>query len=188
MRPLLLLFTFAGALVCTASAQTSIPIFNPAFNTDALNCTPSAYCYEQGGISGWLTGPSTGIIKPGTAQFPGGVPEGANVAYLGGSSITGSLSQALGATLQANTTYTLTLHVGHRLDEPFTGYLSSLQAGGVTVASSSGPIPPAGTFLEHVTVYQSGASPLQLGQPLAISIRSLGTGQTEIAEISLTVQ
>lgn len=134
----------------------------------------------------WLPGGFAGTIKPGTGQYPGGIPEGANVAFLGEPPTSaGSISQTLTATLQANTKYTLRLSVGHRADEAFTGYIATLVAGGVTIAFDGSLSPPAGTFLEDVIVYEARPSPLLLGQPLTISIQSLGTGQVNIDAVSL---
>jgi hypothetical protein len=56
------------------------------------------------------------------------------VAYIGGSNPTGSIFQTPGATVGANTTYTLTVTIGARADEVFTGHFAALGAGNVTLA------------------------------------------------------
>jgi hypothetical protein len=140
-------------------------------------------------VPAWLPGGFSGTLKPGAAQYTAGVvPEGVNVAYLGEPlTSTGSISQILDATLQANTTYTLSFFVGHRLDEAFTGYVAVLEAGGTPLASSgAGLFPAAGTFLEDTIVVKTGAQPVHLGQRLGISIQSLGLGQVDIDNVSLT--
>ena len=98
--------------------------------------------------------------------------------------------QTLAATVQPNTTYTLKLSVGARADVVYTGYLASIMAGNVTLASGNLPTPVGGTFITDFVQYSSGATPPQLGQPLQILIQSMGTGQVDIADVMLmaTVQ
>ena len=120
---------------------------------------------------------------------PGGVPGGADVAFMGRGLSTiqiGSISQTLGPTVRANTTYTLTLRVGARADIGFTGYSAALLAGNVTLAFDHTLDPAPGTFLTDVIVYQSAATPPQLGQRLQILVKSVGTGQFDIDNVSLT--
>ncbi len=88
--------------------------------------------------------------------------------------------------MQANTTYILTVEVGARADYVFTGYAASLLAGNVLLASGHKATPVGGTFVTEVIVYQSGATPAQLGQPLQILITSTGNGQVNIAGVGLT--
>jgi len=176
-------------LVATAFAQktvTTIPILNPGFEDDVLACA-GVDC-DAAPLTGWLCGPYAGVFKPGTAQFPHGVPGGTNVAYLGrgNTTITGSILQTLGAAVQPNTTYVLQLSVGARADYAFTGYIASLMAGNVTLASDNSLTPAPGTFLTDVIVYESGAAPPQLGQRLQILVKSIGAGQVDIDNVSLT--
>ena len=109
-----------------------------------------------------------------TTQYPGAPPPDCIArmycAYVGGSPTSGSILQTLGATVQANTTYILTVEVGARADNPFTGYAASLLAGNATLASGHKATPMGGTFVTEVVVYESGATPAQLGQPLQILI------------------
>jgi hypothetical protein len=183
IRPLLL--SLAALSMWTASAQVSIPILNPQFNADALACSPGSQCYEYG-ITGWLVGPLSGISKVSTAQYPSAPTQGLYVAFLGYPPTTGSMSQTLGATVQANTNYVLKVTVGARADFPFTGYLVALIAGNVTLATGNRATPTGGRFVTEEIVYQSGTAPAQLGQPLQILIKSLGTGQVSASNVSLT--
>jgi hypothetical protein len=193
-RFLPLVATLAASVFGTAFAQgTTIPILNPGFEADVLNCAPSEACYNAevpAWLPGWFNGGDSGTIKPGPAQYPGGVPGGVNVAFLGGSAcgyaVTGAIFQTLPATLQPNTTYILQFSVGHRADEAFTGYVASLLAGSIDVASDNSLNPAAGTFLEDTITYTTGPSPAERGQILAISIKSVGTGQVNVANVSLT--
>jgi len=182
-----LLLPLASLFVGVLSAQTpvSIPIINSIFQDDTLECSPGCAYLN---ITGWVVGPNTGIFKASTTSYPTAPASGLYVAYLGNTNSTGSILQTLGATLQANTTYTLTLAVGARADYPFTGYLASLMAGNVAVAASHSATPVGGTFVSDVIEYNSGASPAQLGQPLQIFVKSVGTGEVNIAKVTLTMQ
>ena len=170
MKRYLLVAALAATFLWTASGQEttiSISILNPQFNADELPCTPSANCYNIG-ITGWLIGPGTSVFKASTTQYPEAPAGGLYVAAIGGTVGTGSILQTLGATLQANTVYKLSLSVGARADLPFTGYAAALLAGNVTLAAGNKATPVAGTFLTEVVVYESGANPAQLGQPLQV--------------------
>jgi hypothetical protein len=68
----------------------------------------------------------------------------------------------------------------------FTGYSAALLAGNVNLAYDNSLAPAPGTFLTDVIVYNSGAAPPQLGQRLQILVRSVGTGQVDIDNVSLT--
>jgi hypothetical protein len=180
-----LLLSIAALSMWTASAQVNIPILNPQFNADTLACKPgSGSCYAYG-ITGWLAGPQSGYVLDSIAQFPSAPPEGLYVAFLGYQNSTGSISQILGDTLQANTTYTLKVSVGAAADYPFTGYAVALLAGNVTLALGNKATPTGGTFVTEVVVYESGATPAQLGKPLQIVVKSLGTGQVALSGVSL---
>jgi hypothetical protein len=189
MKRLLLLLVVAASVFGTAFAQetaTSIPILNPKFDMDVLTCSPSNTC-GQYGITGWIVGPGTGVAKFSTTQYPGIAPStGLYVADLGYSATSGSILQTVGATVQANTTYILTVEVGARADYVFTGYAASLLAGNVVLASGHKATPVGGTFVTEIVVYQPGATPAQLGQPLQILITSTGDGQVDVAGVSLT--
>lgn len=197
MRRTLLLLPWAAALLWTLSAQesppildpggTPIPISNPGFEDDKVSCAVGATC-DIPKITGWQLSGSAGTLKPGTAAYPVGIPEGVKVAYVGkrdGSA--GSISQTLNVTVAANKTYTLKISVGQRKDEPFPGYVTALEAGGVRLAYNDLLIPPAGTFLDDVIVYEAGPHPPQLGQRLTIFIQSRGAGLVNIDDVSLSV-
>jgi hypothetical protein len=172
-------------LAVPAQAQAvPIPVLNPKFNQDVLTCGPGSNC-NQYGITGWITGPQTFVLKASTAQYPGAPITGQYVGAIGTSSSSGSILQTLGATVQANTTYILTVEVGARADYVFTGYEAALLAGNVTLASGHKATPVGGSFVTEIVLYESGATPAQLGQPLQIFITSTGSGQTDLAFVSL---
>ena len=180
-----LLLSLAALSVWTASAQVNIPILNPKFEMDVLTCSPGANCFQYG-ITGWVTGPNTWSLKCSTTQFPSAPPTGLYVAAIGNSDSSGSILQTFGATVQANTTYILSAEVGARADYVFTGYVASLLAGNVTLASGHKATPVGGSFVTEVVAYESGATPAQLGKPLQILITSTGAGQVDIQNVALT--
>jgi hypothetical protein len=169
----------------TAPAQVNIPILNPAFDLDQLPCTAGYNCNYLS-ISGWLCGPQTYLQKTSAVQYPAAPAAGIYVAALGNASSTGSILQTLGAVVQANTTYILKVSVGARADYPFTGYEAALMGGNVVLAAGNSATPVGGTFVTDVIVYSSGAIPGQLGKPLQILVKSLGTGQVDVAAVTLT--
>ena len=182
----LALLTANFLLATPAKAQaTPIPILNPQFNRDSLPCSPGSNCNSYG-ITGWITGPQTYVLKASTTQFPSAPVTGLYVAVMGNGTSSGSILQTVGATVQANTTYNLSVEVGARADEVFTGYELMLMAGNVTLISGDRATPVGGEFVTEKLVYQSGATPAQLGQPLQILIMSKGNGQTAIANVGLS--
>ena len=186
MKPYLLL-PLALMLSWTASAQTiAIPILNPLFNEDQLSRTAGALTCWVPAATGWLVGPQTGVEKVSTAQYPSAPTQGSYVMAIGYTNATGSMVQTLGDTVQANTTYVLKISLGARADVPFTGYVAALMAENVTLASDNRVTPASGTFARDVIVYNSGANPPQLGKSLQIFVKSLGTGQVNVAAVSLT--
>jgi len=180
-----------AALIAIASASAQVPvsiaIVNPLFVEDQLACSPGNNCASSF-ITGWQVGPSSGVFKTSTSQFRIAPPQGLYVAFLGGSSVTGSILQTLGRTVQANVTYTLKVTVGARADYPFTGYEAVLLAGNVVVAAGNKATPVGGGFATEVLTYGSGATPAQLGKPLQIFVKSLGTGQVDVAAVTLTFE
>jgi hypothetical protein len=180
-----MLLSLAALSVCAASAQVNIPVLNPLFDLDELPGSPGPST-GQAGITGWISGPQTGVFKASTAQYPSAPTTGLYCAYVGGTYASGSILQTVGATVQANTTYTLKVSVGARTDFPFTGYTAALLAGNVTLAFGNKATPVGGTFVTEVVVYESGDTPAQLGQPLQILVKSLGNGQIDITGVSLT--
>jgi hypothetical protein len=186
----LVLGTLAAVILRPASAQgnsaVAIPIMNSRFNLDVLACSPGYDCYGNAGITGWVCGPNTSIQKMSTAQYPNAPSTGLTVGSLGNTTGTGSVLQTLGATVQANTTYTLAIGVGARADFAFTGYNAALMAGNVTLVSGHKATPEGRSFVTEVLVYNSGAAPAQLGQPMQVFVNSLGTGQINLSGVALT--
>jgi len=183
----LLLVAISACGLWTASAQTSIAITNPLFIDDQVKCSSGQTCSSVN-ISGWVNGPESGIEVFSKTQYPSAPAAGLYAAYLGGGSTSGSIFQTLGATVQANTTYTLKVEVGARADYQFTGYKAALLAGNVELVEGHSATPVGGTFVIDTVVYSSGANPPQLGQPLQIFVKSEGFGQADVAAVSLSAE
>ena len=205
-------FLSAATLLCTASfvQADTITILNPSFEADVLACSPGPGCATDDTLTDWTgstANPSGfsgggvafnnfGVYKPGTAEYPGGVPDGVNVAYLSTNVYNVSISQVLGSDLVANDTYTLTGFVGIRKDTSVIppgigdfGYNVALEANGTVLNSlvNEGKVNAfltPGTFVPFTVTFNSGSTPAQLGQALEIVLTDDGSGnQFEPSEI-----
>src|SRR5438874_4865594 len=140
-----------GAFLSSATIQNAS--FSQANPLDQAPC----FCYNLGPIPGWTsTGAQTGSWQPTTASFNAPLP--GIVAFSNG----GAISQTLATGLQANTTYTLLVDVGHRLEAGLTAnYSLTLQAGSTVLATNSGSngtILP-GSFQTEALTYTAGSTP-----------------------------
>jgi hypothetical protein len=202
----------AAFLVCAASAvlADTITVLNPSFE-DQVFSTGTGTPYPYGTITDWTAttaspdgfngnvsdGGAFGVYNPTTVSYPGGVPDGVNVAFLQGVANSVSISQTLSATLQANDTYTLTAWEGLRDD---TGVLApglgcngsniTLEAGGTVLNSlrneTTVTCPSTnGVFQEFTVTFNSaGVNPALLGENLGIVLTANGSGSIfEPAEI-----
>ncbi|MDB9397251.1 PEP-CTERM sorting domain-containing protein [Microcystis aeruginosa] len=136
----------------------------------------------QQGFANPTIGQSSGNSWYGPSPSPGIIPNGNQVAWSNG----GTISQTLSATLQANTIYTLGAYVGNRLSLNFPGYDIGLYAGGTLLASDNSATPADGTFAPVTFSYTSGIS-VTPGQALEIRLTSLSgfQGQTNFDNITL---
>ena len=157
----LFLFLSLVVLSCTTVSPAfadTIAVNNPSFEiTNPLNIPCGVGCaYNNGPIPGWTSvGGEQGSWQPSSAYFSSPVPNGSIVAY----SNFGTISQTLTASLIPNTTYNLTVDVGHRLDGLVNNYMIELFAGTTLLQSlsgSNGVITP-GTFAAESLTYTSGS-------------------------------
>jgi hypothetical protein len=124
-------------------------------------------------------------------EYPGGAPDGVNVAQVFGDGRTAFISQTLSATLQANDTYTFTGYAGLRLDtsafpEAVLGCAAAnaaVEAGGnilTPVGALGGDISCSslslGNFTKFTFVFSTGTNPAGLGDPLEIVLTATGSG------------
>lgn len=167
-----------------------------AFPTGAPPASWTAY-YESGTPQG---GEFLGVLNPGTTAdyvaamagspcFPAGAPEGDNMALLFTSGDAGGneygITQVLSATLEAATTYTLTVDVGNiqscaGLVVPYTNFFDldgfpsyrvQLLADGALLAEDPGLLTPGEGLVETSTVvFTTGSGPIAPGQNLEIRL------------------
>jgi len=98
------------------------------------------------------------------------------------------LGQTLSATLQANTTYALTVAVGDRdaSGSPFGGALIELYAGSTEIGSATYLTGTAGTFADDMLTFDSsGVDPSLIGQALRIQLHTAEFGSTDFDNVSL---
>ena len=153
-------FILAGALAASPLRADSIAVQNASFET--TNPLTFAGCgtgcaYNFGPIPDWTLNGTGGSFQPGSTYY-NSIPNGSIVAFSSG----GSISQTLGVSLLPDTTYTLSVDVGHRLDGfgSGTGFSISLDAGSTVLNSidgSSSTITP-GTFQEETLTYTTGST------------------------------
>jgi hypothetical protein len=182
-------------LVITGHAvAVPIPIVNASFEDLALGCAAGPNCFVLGNLPGWSVSavPTTGTFKPSTGSggiFPGGLPDGVNVAAVGNQVGPASISQILAATLQANTLYTLTAAIGRRADFPFGGYAMDLFAGANLLATSSDATPGPGLFQIDTLTFQTDNLTLGIGLPISVRLRSLVVNsQVDFDTVGLSAQ
>ena len=138
-------------------------------------------------VSGWR---SVGVVNPNTTLlYLDPVPHGSNVAvvFLGPtySNIPTGLFQQLTTTLQARTSYTLTVAVGNIANDPtpphnafdfagFPGYRVELLAGEFVVAADDNSLLPGeGRFVTSVVQVAVGSTHTNIGLPLGIRLINL---------------
>jgi uncharacterized protein (TIGR03382 family) len=202
----------ALALAAAPLNAASITILNPSFETpDLVTDTSSAVSGTSwrrvGDGSNPLGIDAAGLAKRvgagtfGTILDPTPDPlDGEQALYLNGSQE--SVFQVLTATLQANTTYTLTVDAGDRLGLDFQAceirlgtvtvplvsadFGLNLLAG--TVVSNTTPFNDAGAndgWETWVTTFTTGASPVGLGDQLRVEIVTTGGIQSYFDNVRL---
>jgi hypothetical protein len=183
----------AGAVFITGFAveqkavAVGVNILNSGFESPAAPYQPAdTQYYSINNITNWQIAGSAGVFNPSASAATSGsfsqpVPEGSQVAYNGG----GSITQQLSTNLAANTTYNLSAYVGRRNDIAFSGYNVQLLAGNTVLASNNSVTPAAGTFTPVNVTYTSGSNDAALGQPLTISLIGNSGGQAEFDNVSL---
>jgi len=182
---LVLCFTVSAGAACA----DGVPVANASFETTyPLTASCGSGCAYNGGgaIPDWTVTGSGGSFQPSTTFFnlplPGG-PSDSIVAYSNG----GAISQILGVTVQPDSTYTLSVYVGDRLDDEVANYSIALDDGSTTLCStptaSNGAVKP-GTFADVTLTCSTGAT-VAPGD-LAIVLTSGGT-QIDFDNVALNV-
>jgi len=161
-----------GISILNASFESTNPFTNSVAGVGSWNLGP---------IPDWTVTGAGGSWAPGPAAFSS-APDGTVVAYSNG----GTISQSLGVFVLANSVYTLSVDVGHRLDGLATSYSISLDDNGVPLCTSSGSSTgiAAGTFADVVLTCPTGASVI----PGALSIVLASGGvQSDFDNVQLSV-
>ena len=145
---------FAGKRI---AMSTNPVVQNASFETANGLSTQPCGSFNSGPIPAW-TGTGAGSWAPCPSNYSS-LPDGSVVAYSNG----GTISQTLtNANFQPNTTYTLSVAVGHRADccSP-QNYTVALEAGSNVVASTNGSTGniTAGTFATVTVTYTTGTTP-----------------------------
>ena len=194
---------FAAALAIVLGGvnafAANITINDPSFETPALGCGVGCFGTNGDFAGNWTLLSGIGVVFMPSAGSPGfqfttALPDGKQVAAIGSSGLGGELIQDLAATVQANTTYTLTYSIGFRTDTPLIGDTVSLETnlGAVLQSDTLGPgitgAPGIGLFTQRTIVFNSGAAPAQLGKTLRIDILVANgqIGQDDFDNFSLT--
>jgi RHS repeat-associated protein len=178
---------FGGKRIALISATggTALPVQNASFeianawtNSCGTNCN-----YNGGPVPDWTfsgTG-GDGSFEPNSSFFNLPLPDGNIVAEL-----TGNLTQTLtGVNFLPNTTYTLSVYVGHRLDGYVTNYTVALQAGSTVLNSVTGSNSTitTGDFAQVTVTYTTGSTPPS--GYVTIVLTSAGV-QSSFDKVSLT--
>jgi hypothetical protein len=171
----LVLSILALGFTCVSGAvwADGIPVYNNSFeisNPAQYTCPAPETCSWNGGpIPGWISSQgwnSAGSYQPGNVGTFTSLPDGTTVAWVS----SGTISQTLDASLVPDSTYILSVYVGHRLPDAtplypgdpaadlIANYSISLEAGNTTLATltgSNGDI-AAGTFALETLTYTTG--------------------------------
>lgn len=203
--------TGAGlAALSLSAAAAPVAVTNPGFEDISLESPVMEFTF--GPLNGWdlydpdgVTGGGAGNTffigtltpfetSPGVyANFPAGAPEGQRVGiafnFAGSQGSEYGFQQTLAATLDANTTYTLSVGIGNIASATamsgtffelsgFPGYRVDLLAGGQVIAQDDNTLAgtiPDGEFATSTVQFTTGAAHAQLGQALGIRLVNLNT-------------
>jgi len=184
-------------IIPPATVTTAITVANAGFEDPVLGNgswteTPAAWTeghYDVTDPGVWVVGDgAAGAYNPSvTDGFGGLAPEGENVMYItAGVGYDKGMSQVLSAKLEANTQYNLSVLVGNPFlfngNTATADYRIELVAGGVVLASDTGPSPADDTtWTTAELTYDSGDNPAQLGE--ALEIRLVAVNFTDVKEL-----
>jgi hypothetical protein len=167
----------AAGFAPLVSAREAIPVVDAGFENP-----PLFPCDFSGDVPGWsLPGFDTGVwrILPCYAiDYPGGAPEGLQVAYINTFS-PGSLLQDLPATLLPDTEYTLLVDVGRRAQCcPMVSDAVEVRTGSDVIAEDRGALDPApGTFETSIITFDVPSDHPLIGAGLSVRLARVGQGQ-----------
>jgi len=175
-----------SALTCGAlRADGVVPVTNGSFDAHGIftQACVSGCQFNTGPIPGWTLSGVGGSFLPDPTQFNLPLPGAGIVAFSNG----GTISQDLGIGVQTNSTYTLNVDIGHRLNYSSTTYAIALDDGSSTLCSTpliSDNLINPGTFA-GVTLTCTIGSSVAPGD-LTIVLTS-GGNQIDFDNVSLSV-
>jgi hypothetical protein len=193
-----------------AFADTPLTVWNPSFESPAF--TDGGFhegnSVASQGTYGWDPGSGFGIWNPQASFFPsagGNNPvtggDGAQIGYFhnqfGGFGVTqqrlvgsdGIAGNADDPLLTANTTYTLIVAIGHRLNDVWGGYDIQLLAGSTIIGEQKDTFIPAdgGPLVDRTIVVNSNSFSGLFGQPLTILLSgTIGNSTTEFDNVRIS--
>lgn len=184
----------ALVLVCLfipgSAKADDVPIVNADFSqlpTPAptiYSCGTSCW-YDLGPIVGWTTSGTAGTQVLNSTYYTTLAPGSGTMAFING----GTISQDLGVALLADSTYTLSVYVGHRLDGTPDGDITTFSFGldnGTMLSSVSDSTADivAGTF--QLETYSFTTGNVVGPGDLVISLGDAGQ-QADFTDVSLSV-
>lgn len=183
-----LAFTALGTVIMASTANAvSITIENSGFESPPAPSQAGGQFYTVNNITSWQSNGTNGVFNPsassantGTTYFNEPVPQGTQTAWSNG----GNIFQQLSNNLNADTTYTLSVAVGQRNDQPFPGYNVELLAGNTVLAFNNSVNLSPGTFAQVNVNYTTTSGDPFIGQRLAIRLSSTGA-QTNFDNVTL---
>jgi hypothetical protein len=175
VRGLILTFGLLPVLTATASASP-IPVANFSFETLPpgglpFGCSGTGCAFSEAPIPGWTNSGVSGQFQPGSnTLYFNFIPDGSRVAYSNDPG--GTITQTVGATVAANTNYTLRVDLGLRKD----GFdsLGTVQLlVGSTPVIATGVAPSIGNWSTFTATYNSVAA--DIGKTLTIQLTATGS-------------
>ena len=183
---LILAVLVVGLSVMPAHADTVIPVQNASFETFnplTISCLGTGCAYNTGPIPGWSQTGVGGSWQPSSTFYPLPLPDGSIVAFSNGGTISQTIS---GVSLLPDSTYTLSVFVGHRLDNYPANFSIGLDAGGISLGTLTGNNGGfnKGTWVDEIFTFTTGAT-VTPGD-LSIVLASDGT-QIDFDNVQLSV-
>jgi hypothetical protein len=177
-----------GCVFGSAAVAQPITVNNPGFESPVLGENGFTF-----GIPSWTVTGAAGVFNPTGASYAGQAPEGSNIAFLtcctGPNPNSGVASQTLAAVYAADTTYTLTVRSGIRLDDPnrVANYRLVGANGNTALASQIfTAMPTRGTFRLDTLEWDVAAGEAAIGRPITIRLlHGGGAGQWNVDDVSL---
>lgn len=179
------ILTLSVGLMAMPAMADGVAIQNASFETTnplTSICAGAGCAFNSGPIPGWTITGVGGSFEPSSTFLNLPLPDGNIVAYSNG----GTISQTLTSSLLADTTYTLSVFIGNRLDGLNNAYTIALDAGSTQICSFSGSsttVTPKGGFVDETCTFNSGSA---FPTGLLSIILSAGGPQVDFDNVSLT--